>query len=90
VKYDNKMPDLLEGEPWFLIRGRDVLAVDSIRAYANKAVEASSKTNGDIDRANALTRHAVQCLQIAERFMDWQHANPDKIREPKPEPRKKP
>lgn len=87
MKYDNKKPNLLEGEPWFLIRGRDVFAVDSLREYSKLAAEKSSKHPPKSPESISLMRHALQILKVAERFMDWQEANPDKVREPKPEPK---
>lgn len=84
MKYDNKKPNLFPDEPWFVIRGRDALAVDAIGAYANFAKEAADREN-DGNKSNALFRHALQCQQIVHRFLDWQSANKDKVRMPKPE-----
>ncbi len=83
MKYDNKKPNLLPDEPWFLIRGRDVFAVEAIKAYADLAAKESSSHTGE--RSDNLMKHALQILKIVERFMDWQDANQDKVREPKPE-----
>lgn len=87
MKYDNKMPNLLPDEPWFLIRGRDMFAVDAIRAYADLVAKESSKFVHSQDQATAIMQHALQCLKIAERFIDWQDSNKDKVRLPKPEPK---
>ena len=64
MKYDNKKPELLEGEPFFLIRGRDVFAFDAITAYADLAAKESSKQT-DRELSTAMMQHALQCLKIA-------------------------
>lgn len=84
MKYDNKKPDLLPDEPWFLIRGRDALAVSAIVAYADSAKAAADK-EPDAEKHNALFKHALQCQKIASLFLDWQGDNKDKVRMPKPE-----
>jgi hypothetical protein len=89
MKYDNRMPNLLEGEPWFLIRGRDIFAVDAIRAYVDLAAKRSSSHHEPTSpESTALMQHALQILKVAERIDNWQQDNKDKVREPKPEPRK--
>ena len=91
MKYDDKAPKLLEGEPWFLIRGRDIFAVDAIRAYGDLAAKKSSSVASEsTERSDNLMKHALQVLKIAERIDNWQQDNADKVREPKPEPRGKP
>ena len=87
MKYDNKKPNLLPDEPWFLIRGRDALALDAIGAYADLAAKESSKREPMSPEGIALMQHALQILKIKEQFMDWQDANQDKVRMPKPEER---
>jgi hypothetical protein len=89
MKYDKRQPNLLPGEPWFLIRGRDVFAVDAIRAYADLAAKRSSSHHEPATlESTALMQHALQILKVAEHIDNWQQDNPDKVREPKPEPRK--
>ena len=88
MKYDNKQPDLLPNEPWFLIRGRDFFAVDSIRAYADLSAKESSKHAGQI--GDDLMKHALQILRIAERIQNWQQDNKDQVRFPKPEAKEPP
>ena len=87
MKYDNKKPDLLPDEPWFLIRGRDVFAPDAIRAYADLAAKESSKLCHSQEESTVIIQHALQCLKIAERFVDWQDAHKEQVRMPKPEKR---
>lgn len=66
---DPYMPELHEGEPCFVIRGRDPLALPAIQAY--------------IDLANAMN-HPIPVLrdliQLSADVRYWQDKNRDKTR----------
>lgn len=66
--------DAADGEPLFVIRGRDVLAVPVIRQYVKEATE-----HGAYNQAMRANRHL-------SRFLDWQSANAKLTHMPDPLP----
>ncbi|MCI0420756.1 MAG: hypothetical protein L0312_16270 [Acidobacteria bacterium] len=58
------------GEPWFAVRAQDKLAVEVVREYARQLLEHCL-----IDESNDIRA-------MADRFEEWQNANPDKVKMP--------
>ena len=56
-----------EDEPVFLIRGQDILAPDTLRAYANAARQAGRKDIADLT------------FDHANRMVEWQRARKNKL-----------
>lgn len=71
-KYSNTNPleKLHEGEPFFFLRAQDKLAPAIVLAYA-EALEMCGDAQG-----------SMECSEIAEQMINWQEANPDKIKLP--------
>ena len=65
--------DLKPSEPWFLLRGQDILTPNAIRAYAN-LVEG---LGGEAHRL-----HADDLREHATAIAEWQIANSQYVKEP--------
>lgn len=72
MKYLNQNPldKLHPGEPYFFVRAQDIHALETVRGYA-----ASLHDAGDYAGCNEVHK-------IADAMMDWQKANPDKVKHP--------
>lgn len=63
---------LHDAEPWFLIRGQDLMAVPAIEDYAHQ-LEASTGFGNPM---------VAEIRQIAFEIQVWQDQNPDKVKMP--------
>ncbi len=85
-KYDgvNPLERLGKDEPFFIVRGQDLLSVEIVKAYSHLLQRESDKAaaDGNYDLAESLSIDAVQVISVAHRFLDWQAANPDKVKLP--------
>lgn len=66
----NPIEKLHPGEPWFFIRSTDRFAPAAVQAYATML-----GANGDKDGA-------AECMAISHEIIQWQKANPDKVKHP--------
>ena len=80
----NPVKELHPNEPFFFIRAQDKLSVDAVIAYgrllqreANKAALAA-----DNDLHKTLCEQSAEVMVYANKFMDWQEENPDKVKFP--------
>lgn len=66
-------------EPFFLIRGKDVLAPEAVEAYGHQ-LEAVSKALMEHGGADDLTTNfhngSIDCLELADAMRDWQAGQP--------------
>ena len=60
---------LLDGEPCFVIRAKDVIAKDVIGTYIEKSYQAGGK-------------NTIRAGHHLERIIAWQKLNPDKVKVP--------
>lgn len=60
------------GEPFFVLRAKDLLSVPAIKQYLNSL----SDYEGDDPT------HVMQVAEILQQFKTWQRANADKVRLP--------
>lgn len=65
------LEEIPEGEPLFLFRARDKLAVEALRAYLRLCVDADCSGY----QLRAVAEHVA-------RFNVWSEQNPDKMKEP--------
>lgn len=85
-KYEgiNPFAKLHPNEPWFFLRAQDRLSVDTVIAYSKLLqIESNSAAQrGEDDLALSLANDACQVMCFAHKFVDWQQANPDKVKLP--------
>jgi hypothetical protein len=85
-KYEgvNPLERLHPNEPWFFIRAQDKLSTDAVVAYSHLLQRESNRAilRGEHELAQSLERDAAEVVSFAHRFMDWQEANPDKVKLP--------
>jgi len=65
------LSNLGPGEPYFILRAQDILSIFAIEAYA-VLVE---KYGGQTEQMESLTK-------VREEFLNWQRANPGKVKLP--------
>jgi hypothetical protein len=86
LKYEgiNPLERLHLGEPWFFIRAQDKLSVDAVIAYSKLLQIESNKAaqEGKDDLAVSLSIDAAHVMNFAHNFLNWQEANPDKVKLP--------
>ena len=85
-KYEgiNPLERLHPGEPYFFIRAQDKLSVDAVIAYSKLLqIESNSAAHrGEDELAISLSKSAIDVIQFAHQFFDWQQANPEKVKLP--------
>ena len=62
--------ELKPGEPWFLLRGQDVLTPATMRDYAYKL------------KLLGKTAMAANVFEHADAILEWQQVNPQWVKEP--------
>jgi hypothetical protein len=86
----NPLTKLHPGEPYFFVRAQDRLSVEAVKHYAVLLQEVSERVlddkdlDGDEAMSLALTLEdqAAQVADFALQFIEWQKANPDKVKLP--------
>ena len=80
----NPLSKLHEGEPFFFLRAQDRLSSDTVIAYSKLLqIESNSAAQrGEDDLALSLANDACRVMCFAHKFLDWQQANPDKVKLP--------
>ena len=85
-KYEgiNPLEKLGIDEPFFMIRGQDRLSVQAVTAYSHLLQVESDKATvrGEEELAKSLQEQSLEVVEFAHRFLDWQEANPDKVKFP--------
>jgi hypothetical protein len=80
----NPLERLQINEPWFFIRGQDLLSVDAVTEYSyllrREANRASVREEYDL--SDSLAKQADEVLEYAEKFKDWQRENNDLVKFP--------
>jgi hypothetical protein len=89
-------PDFLKSlhpdEPFFFIRAQDRLSVEAVKAYAQILHRVADTVvfhiSQDLSEADAislalsLSDQATEVAELAMSFIEWQKANPDKVKYP--------
>ena len=85
-KYDglNPLDRIHIGEPWFFIRGQDILSTDAVIEYSHLLRREANKAamRNDYDLSDSLTKQAAEVLEFAQDFADWQKENNDLVKYP--------
>lgn len=85
-KYQDENPllRLHKDEPYFFLRGQDRLSVETIMEYSRLLERESWKARGEGNEvlARSLSDQSTQVAIYAHSFMDWQEANPNKVKLP--------
>lgn len=80
----NPIKQLHPGEPFFFIRAQDKLSVDAVINYSHLLSREANRAllAGDKELHDTLAEQSAEVVLYAHKFMDWQDANPDKIKFP--------
>lgn len=85
-KYEDGLPDLRPGEPFFFLRAQDVLAPFAVMAYAAQLRAAAAGANAvgarnpaSDRRAEGLREMADNAEQRAAQMLAWQAAHHTKL-----------
>lgn len=86
----NPLDKLHPDEPWFFIRAQDRLSVEAVKRYVLLLQEAAERVSRDtnLDEADAmslalnLTDQADEITKFVFQFIEWQKANPEKVKYP--------
>lgn len=74
---------LHDGEPWFLIRGQDVLAPEAVESYIELLRrEGETRSAYAADKSGTLKRSAEELEGFVEQIRHWQSKNRDKVKLP--------
>lgn len=72
---------LHDGEPWFLLRGQDVLAPETIMSYVNILLR-EAETLSAYAADKHLKHSADELVEFVEQMRNWQRKNRDKVKLP--------
>jgi len=80
----NPLERLHRGEPYFFIRGQDRLSVAAVIEYSHllRYESTNALLRGDENLSDSLKKQADEVLSYAQKFKEWQQANPDKVKIP--------
>jgi hypothetical protein len=85
-KYEgiNPLERLHPYEPFFFVRGQDLLSFDIVAEYAHLLTKAAGQAmrEGKDVLAQSLGDQAAQVSLYALEFLDWQRENADKVKYP--------
>jgi hypothetical protein len=85
-KYEgiNPLDRLHPGEPYFFIRAQDKLSVEAVRHYSHLLEEESRKAlgRGEDELSYSLNRQAIEVINFAHKFLDWQEENEGLVKYP--------
>lgn len=86
----NPLSKLHSGEPYFFIRAQDRLSVEAVKHYALLLQEVAERVSRDTNLSEAdamsialsLTDQSARLAEDVMQFVEWQKANPDKVKFP--------